>query len=133
MSFKKFATYSILLLSAVAVPILTNTEAYGSNTKNENAALRTAKDRTVLFFMNPNGMPCKMQNEIVQKAKDSILLLADIKYVKTTEPQDRRMFSDYYIRGLPSLIIIDKNNRELKRFTPGIHDAQEIISALKAR
>jgi thioredoxin-related protein len=41
------------------------------------------------------------------------------------------MFYTYGIRGLPSLILLDKNGKELKRFSPGIQDGKAILSALK--
>jgi thioredoxin 1 len=99
------------------------------------APVRTAvptPSLTILFFMNPNGRPCQMQNEILSAIKDSLVARASTTYIKTTEPADRERFSVYGIRGLPSLIIVDSNNKEIKRFTPGIQSAETILAALKA-
>jgi thiol-disulfide isomerase/thioredoxin len=84
----------------------------------------------ILFFMNPNGHPCQMQNAILEEIKDSLTNLATITYIKTTEPADRDAFETYGIRGLPSLIIVDKDGKELKRFTPGIQSKETILAAL---
>jgi thiol-disulfide isomerase/thioredoxin len=89
--------------------------------------------KTVLFFMNPNGHPCQMQNAILEEIKDSLANLATITYIKTTEAKDQDAFETYGIRGLPSLIIVDKNNKELKRFTPGIQSKEDILAALRKK
>lgn len=83
--------------------------------------------------MNPNGQPCRMQSAIIDDMKDSLIGLAQVTYVKTTEPADRDKFETWAIRGLPSLIIIDKNGKELKRFTPGIQSADVILAALRGK
>ena len=88
-------------------------------------------DKQIIFFMNPNGHPCQMQLSILDGMKEKLSGLATIKYVKTTEADDQETFYAYGIRGLPSLIILDKNGKEIKRFTPGIHDEKDILSALK--
>jgi hypothetical protein len=93
--------------------------------------ISTTPDKQILFFMNPNGHPCQMQLSIFDGMKEKLSGLATIKYIKTTEPGDEEAFYKYRIRGLPSLIIIDKNDKEIKRFTPGIQDEKTILSALK--
>ena len=87
-------------------------------------------DKQILFFMNPNGRPCQMQLEILDGMKEKLKGLATIKYVKTTEQADQALFYDYGIRGLPSLVVLDKTGKEFKRFTPGIQDEKTIMSAL---
>lgn len=83
--------------------------------KDTAASVKTEKQipaKTILFFMNPNGQPCRMQNAIIEDMKDSLKGLAQVAYVKTTEPADRDKFETWAIRGLPSLIIVDKNSKE---------------------
>jgi thiol-disulfide isomerase/thioredoxin len=87
--------------------------------------------KTILFFMNPNGHPCQMQNAVLEGIKDSLAGKATVKYVKTTEESDRDAFDTYGIRGLPSLIIVDKSGKELKRFSPGIQDKKTILDAVR--
>jgi thioredoxin 1 len=94
-------------------------------------AKKDAPEQTILFFMNPNGRPCQMQNEIIEGIKGKLTGLAKVTYVKTTEDADREQFSKYGIRGLPSLIILDKEGKEVKRFPPGIQDEETILASLK--
>jgi len=104
------------------------------STQSKNHAsmnVSATPDKQILFFMNPNGHPCQMQVSVLDGMKEKLSGLATIKYVKTTEPGDEEAFYKYGIRGLPSLIILDKNDKEIKRFTPGIQDEKTILSALK--
>ena len=91
----------------------------------------TAPEKTLLFFMNPNGRPCQMQEEVLAGMNEKLGELAKIRYVQTTEPADRAIFEKYGIRGLPSLIILDGSGKELTRFPPGIQSEETILSALK--
>jgi thioredoxin 1 len=86
----------------------------------------------ILFFMNPNGRPCQMQDGIIKAMGESLSGKATVKYYKTTQRDDYAAFGTYGIRGLPSLIILDEKGKEVKRFTPGIHDAATILKALKS-
>jgi thiol-disulfide isomerase/thioredoxin len=103
--------------------------------KKDSAIVQSKKPvvpaKTILFFMNPNGHPCQMQNAVLEGIKDSLAGKATIKYIKTTEESDRDAFDTYGIRGLPSLIIVDKNGKELKRFSPGIQDKDAILDAVR--
>jgi thioredoxin 1 len=112
-----------------ATPSATNKP--DDSSRGVTAQNRTVPDKTILFFMNPNGHPCRMQLAVLDGMKDKLSGLASVKYIKTTEPADLETFDKYGIRGLPSLIILDKTGREIKRFTPGIQDEQGILDALK--
>jgi thioredoxin 1 len=90
-----------------------------------------APEKQILFFMNPNGRPCQMQLSVINEMKDKLNGLATVTFIKTTEPGDETKFYQYGIRGLPSLIIADKNGKEIKRFSPGIQDENTILSALE--
>jgi thioredoxin-related protein len=71
-----------------------------------------------------------MQLSILDGMKDKLSKIAKIKYIKTTEESDQNTFYQYGIRGLPSLIILGKDGKEIKRFTPGIQNEKTILSAL---
>ena len=87
--------------------------------------------KTLLFFLNPNGMPCQMQDQVLKQLGDKLTSKAKIEYVKTTEMQTARpLFMKYGIRALPSIIIINKDGSELKRFPPGIQSPDAIMSFL---
>jgi hypothetical protein len=92
---------------------------------------KNVPDKTILFFMNPNGRPCQMQSAIIDKIKDTLAGLAKVTYIKTTERSDLEKFEKYGVRGLPSLIILDKYGKELSRFPPGIQNEKAILSALR--
>jgi hypothetical protein len=90
-------------------------------------------DRTILFFMNPNGRPCQMQKAVLDGMGEKLAGLAQVTYIKTTESTDQDKFSHYGIRGLPSLIIVDKNGNEIMRFSPGIQSEETILAALQKK
>ena len=89
--------------------------------------------KQLLFFMNPNGRPCQMQDEIIRKMGGALTDVATVKYIKTTNRDDYPTFRTYGIRGLPSLIILDEKGSELKRFTPGVQSAETILSGLSTK
>lgn len=103
----------------------------GDSTPAQKTASTAAPAKTILFFMNPNGHPCQMQLAVLDGMKDKLPSLARITYIKTTVSADRDKFSEYGIRGLPSLIIVDKDGKELHRFTPGVQEESTILDALK--
>ena len=96
-------------------------------TKTANPA---ARGKQLLFFMNPDGYPCQTQLGILNSVADTLSKVAQVVYIKTTEPADMQKFEDYGIRGLPSLVIADQNGRELSRFSPGIQSAETVLAAL---
>lgn len=95
-----------------------------------NAANVAAPGKKLLFFMNPNGYPCQTQLGILNGVADSLSKVAEVVYIKTTEPADMQKFEEYGIRGLPSLVIADMNGRELSRFSPGIQSGDAVLAAL---
>lgn len=89
-----------------------------------------AHGKKLLFFMNPNGYPCQTQLSILNTVADSLSKVAQVVYIKTTEPADMQTFEAYGIRALPSLVIADENGRELSRFAPGIQSGEAVLAAL---
>ncbi|MHB1310732.1 MAG: TlpA family protein disulfide reductase [Gemmatimonadaceae bacterium] len=94
------------------------------------AANAAAPGKKLLFFMNPDGYPCQTQLGILNGVADSLSKVAQVVYIKTTVPADLQKFEDYGIRGLPSLVIADRDGRELSRFSPGIQSADAVLAAL---
>jgi thioredoxin 1 len=99
----------------------------GAATTTANPA---AHGRKLLFFMNPDGYPCQTQLGILNSVADSLSKVAQVVYIKTTEPGDMQKFEEYGIRGLPSLVIADATGRELSRFAPGIQSGEAVLAAL---
>lgn len=88
---------------------------------------------TLIFFMNPNGSPCQMQDQILVQGKTDIEKYAQVRYVKTTIPGDREVFYQFGIRSLPNLVLVDAMGKELSRFAPGIQSIEAIMSALTGK
>ena len=80
----------------------------------------------LLFFMDPNGGPCRMQDGILAGMSAELQGKVNIRYVKTTNKNDLQFFYKYGIRGLPSMLFTDQAGNEVKRLPPGIRDAAAI-------
>ena len=76
--------------------------------------------------MNPNGVPCQIQDKVLREMAAELKGRADVVYYKTTEQQDLQQFGRYGIRSLPMLVLTDASGRELRRAPPGIRSAEEI-------
>ncbi|PLX98837.1 MAG: hypothetical protein C0622_11290 [Desulfuromonas sp.] len=95
------------------------------------AADETATDDYLLvFFINPNGGPCQMQNAILSEMGDELNGKVMIRPVQTTVDADRRLFYAYAIRGLPTLILTDATGKEIRRLPPGVQSATAVRELL---
>ena len=54
-----------------------------------------------------------------------------IRFVETTNADDRDIFYDYTIRMLPTIIILGSKNNIIKRFSPGIQSKDIILNAIQ--
>ncbi len=88
----------------------------------------SAGDRTLLFFLNPNGRPCQMQQAIITQLGDS--LTVPVREVSVLDNSNRPALYQYGIRSLPAMILVDAAGQELHRFTPGIQQGDTILAAL---
>lgn len=80
----------------------------------------------LVFFMNPSGRPCQVQDEILRGMGPALTGAADVVYYRTTEASEIRMFQAYGVRSLPLLVVTDGAGRELRRATPGIQSAEAV-------
>lgn len=80
----------------------------------------------LVFFMNPNGMPCQMQDRILQEMAPELKGKVEVVYYKTTVGTDIAKFQQYGIRSLPALIVTDASGKEIRRATPGIQSASQV-------
>lgn len=85
---------------------------------------------TLMFFMNPNGRPCQIQDQMLMEASEAISQKANIQYIKTTVPGDRSLFYDFGIRSLPAIVIVDQEGKVVTRFPPGIQQPEVILSKM---
>lgn len=97
-----------------------------ASVKNASAGVKT-----LIFFKNPNGRPCQIQQSILDGIQEPLKGLAEVKIVSTLVPEDMGQFQKWGIRGLPMLIIADKDGRETHRFYPGVQDGDAILAALR--
>jgi thioredoxin 1 len=86
-----------------------------------------AKQR-LIFFMNPNGRPCQMQDQILAGLGANLADKVDVVRYRTTSPAELAMFEAYGIRSLPQLVLADAEGRELRRATPGILGAEQVLA-----
>ena len=84
----------------------------------------------LVFFQNPNGGPCKAQQQLLDKLTEKRKGTFTIAPVNAMEQNDQKAFYDYGVRSLPSLVLVDKAGAISKVFPPGIQSIETIISAL---
>ena len=138
---KKYIIYFVLLLFVTAC---SNDEQAGnsSNTapvKAQSATSATAPTATrelashkLVFFLDPNGGPCRLQVSILNDMAPELRGKVDIQYVQTTVSSDRPTFAQYGIRVLPTLLLADAGGKEIKRMTPGVKQADDIRLLVQA-
>jgi thioredoxin 1 len=88
-----------------------------------------APGRKLLFFVNPNGRPCQMQDQILREMPD-LRGLAEVVYLSASEPSDFPAYQAFGVRSLPMLVLVDASGRELRRGTPGIQSADAVRALL---
>lgn len=130
----RFAIRSALLAALVAAPLAHAAEknAAPAGKPAAKATAAPAPKATLVFFINPAGRPCQMQDQILLESKGQWEALATLRYARTDTPADRDLFYRYGIRALPSLIVVDPDGKELKRFSPGIQPAETVVSGIRA-
>jgi thioredoxin 1 len=94
------------------------------------SAIKSGK-KTVVFFLNPNGRPCQLQNAELEKLKRDVGGSINVVYVSVLEPQSQKAFYDYGIRSMPSLVLIDGKGGIARHMPPGIHSYETLLAALK--
>lgn len=129
--------YAILYLSLM----LGSLQSYAQESKNvtpqiqtdktEKSIISTEKKGKLLFFLNPNGRPCQMQDKILQGSKADIEKSAKIVYFKTTNRDDLKNFYKYGVRGLPAMILASSDGKVIHRFPLGIQSKATILEKLK--
>ena len=78
------------------------------------------KKNTVVFFINPQGGPCRAQKEILEKLLKDRKGNFNIAFVDATRQENQRAFYDYGVRSLPTVVVVDAKGKIVKYFPPGI-------------
>jgi thioredoxin 1 len=121
----------ILLLSACSE----NSQS-AQKTPQEQDVVSTApvqlkqEGHTLVFFLDPNGAPCQMQDAILRGMSEELQGIVDLRYLQTTVPADLDHFYKFGVRGLPTLLVADASGKELRRLPPGVKAAEEIRALL---
>jgi len=90
--------------------------------------------KTIVFFQNPMGGPCRAQNEILQKLHTDRGKKFNIVYIDASKEENQKVFYDYGVRGLPSLVAVDSSGNIGKVFAPGIQSYEtlgQVLDSLK--
>lgn len=86
--------------------------------------------KTIVFFLNPQGGPCRAQNEVLMKLLQDKKGSFNVAYVSTLKTEDQKAFYDYGVRNLPTLVLVDNKGKLQRNFPPGIQSYEALASAL---
>jgi thioredoxin 1 len=95
-----------------------------------STAPSTGKRPRLVLFMNPNGRPCLLQDQILRGMAGELESRADLVYFRTTDSNDLAHFEQYGIRSIPQLLVTDQAGAELRRATPGIQSEAQVRQLL---
>lgn len=76
--------------------------------------------KSVIFFINPSGQPCRIQDEILRQLHSDKKMSFNLVHVETMNHEHQKAFYDYGIRSLPSVVILDSKGAISKHLSPGI-------------
>lgn len=111
-----------------------STQSSSSVANSENTAPAASIQQTsspqLMFFINPQGAPCRMQDSILSGMAAELEGKVAVTYVRTDVPDQRSIFYTYGIRGLPSIVLTDAAGSEIKRLSPGVRPAEAIRELL---
>lgn len=86
--------------------------------------------KTLVFFLNPEGGPCRAQDEILRKLHADRGGNFNVTYISALKTEDQQAFYDYGVRNLPSLVLLDSRGRIGHVFSPGIQTYEAMAQAL---
>jgi len=89
-----------------------------------------AGKKTVVFFLNPQGGPCKAQNEVLTKLHKDRKGNFLIAFVDAMNPANQKAFYDYGVRSLPTVVLVDSKGKISRAFPPGIQTYEAMAKAL---
>ena len=115
----------------ILLSLLVTLSCTKSSNQNSSAKTISSDKATLLFFINPDGRPCQIQDEILKSIESKIVPQVTIQRVLTTNQNDRPYFYQYGIRALPILILVDANGKVVKRFSPGIQSEKLVTSTIE--
>ena len=101
-------------------------------TTSSTGTVATDGKPTLMFFMNPHGRPCIIQDSIITDMGASLTDNAEVFYVKTTEMTIARpLFQKYGIRGIPAIVILNADGTVKERLQPGVKGSEALLESIK--
>ncbi len=125
---KLVLVFALIALIALLGCTQEQTSQAASTTQKPGQATdgKEANEHLLVFFINPDGGPCKMQSKILSEMAGELEGKVVIRPVQTNVKADLEIFYTYGIRALPTLILADGNGKEIKRLPPGVHSADTV-------
>ncbi len=120
---------AVLCLTLFLVQLSAAANPAPKSTPELKQALGTGK-KTIVFFQNPNGGPCRAQNEIIEKLMKDRKGNFAVVYINAMKPEDQKAFYDYGVRNLPSLVLVDGSGNISRVFPPGIQSYETLGKSL---
>jgi thioredoxin 1 len=120
---RPFRLFALALIATATSTALAEAPRTATTT---TASTRAASLPRLVFFMNPGGQPCQIQDRILQEMAPELKGKAEVVYFRTNVPGDISRFQQYGIRALPTLIVTDASGKEIRRATPGIQSAAQV-------
>jgi thioredoxin-like negative regulator of GroEL len=113
-------------LRATLLALALGAAACSSSSAGVAAPAAPVQGARLVFFMNPAGAPCQMQDQILRGMAPELTGKVSVVYLRTTEPAEIPFFDRFGVRSLPQLLLVDGAGNEVRRATPGIQDAAAI-------
>lgn len=117
------------VLALGAAPVHSASTAAPLSTPELKKTIGAGK-KTVVFFLNPQGGPCKAQNEILQQLIKDRKGSFSVAYVDAMKAENQRAFYDYGVRNLPQMVLVDSKGKIAQFFPPGIQSYDALAMAL---
>ncbi len=134
---QKYIIFSVLLFLVTACssdeqPSQSSNSVTAEAEASTSVATHKLASHKIVFFLDPNGGPCRLQVSILNDMADELRGKVDIQYVQTTVSGDRDIFYQYGIRALPTLLLADASGKEIKRMPPGVKQAGDIRALIQS-
>ncbi len=113
-------------LAALALGAAACSSSGGGASAAAAPAAAPVQGARLVFFMNPNGAPCQMQDQVLRGMAAELTGKVSIVYVRTTVQAELPFFDRFGIRSLPQLVLVDGAGNEVRRATPGVQPAEAI-------